>query len=311
MNESPDATGGEAELRRRLEDVAAAITIDQGAWEKVRTRIAATPGGRKRPAPWHVLAVAAALAVLMGAVVLACRDDDGSHVETRDERTSTTDQDPVTTTSEPAGAQPADQPGTGEPGGPGGPGAGDGGSGGGPQPTAGSPTGTGGPVTSNTAPAPPSSGNTAPDGRIPVVTFASSEDVNVVATVWKDSTSVPATLHMTIWQSDQNPYRYLASWSWEERSGQSCLAGANGVFDFGPWTFGFSWGLARSDAVDIYAIVGSNRMPTARGGEVLPGLRPWIAQTSPAGPDRFEAWSQNDLLHTAAPPTWDAYPDTC
>jgi hypothetical protein len=93
-----NATDREAELSRRLEDLAATTTVDAEAWEKIQSRIAAT-SSRTRPTPWQLVAVAAALVVVLGAIVLTRRDD-GSRVETGDDETTTTTDHDTSSTSD-------------------------------------------------------------------------------------------------------------------------------------------------------------------------------------------------------------------
>jgi hypothetical protein len=142
------------------------------------------------------------------------------------------------------------------------------------------------------------------------VTFASSEQLTVVATVWKDEAN--AVFYMNLWQTD--PYRYLTMWSWNERPGQNCLAGGGGEFDFGEiGTHAFNWGLVTSD-VDQVRVVMTDQgySAVAIGPEVLPGLRPWMAEHTLVEVDRFETRAASgNIVHTATAPTWDAYPDTC
>jgi hypothetical protein len=331
----------EAELQRRLGDLAARAAVDDAAWEQIQQRIAGeeppATGRRQRPTgPRLVVAVAAAVVlVVVGIAVLARHAHDHGQVDTVDDTTTTTaDHDgrsrTTTTTTTWTTLGPGDQPpggvtggGTASEDGAGSAGAGtgtgtgaaSGAPGGGTATPAGGSGGAGpgsGPTATTTGTVPDA--DTAPDGRSPVVAMAMTSDVSVRATVWQDA----GGFHMSLWQ--YKPWRHLRTWSWSDVPGQNCLAGATATFELpelAPFSsLQFSWGFVRADAADVGVITGPDDSydDSARnlGPEVFPGIRPWLAQDMAVPVQRFRAISVNGTtLHYADPPAWDARPDTC
>ena len=342
MTGSPESTltPREAELRRRLAELAATATVDD-VWEQIQDRIAAgepgRPQGRGRAARRVAVAVAAVVLLVVGVAVLGGRDDGRERLDTVDDTTSTTvdrDGGSGTTTTAPG---PGDQPGdddqagsTGDGTGTGvgdGPGSGDGtdegadtggtdpGGGGATSPGATTPDDPGSPSPSVTRPSLNPDPDAAPDGRVPVVEFGFNSETGVRVTAWRDG----AGFHMTLWQ--YNPWRELTTWSWSNVPGQNCFAGSLGTFqipELAPFsTRRLAWGFVRADAGTVGVIDGPtdfyDSMPRYMGPEVFAGLRPWITDVQGSDPvQRFRAIAtDNSTLHYADPPTWDARPATC
>ncbi len=317
MTAAPDTTDGEAALRRRLADIAAATTVDPEAMDKIRQRTAVT-----RPTRWRLATVAAAIVLVVGAVVLTQRDR-GSQVKTdQDRTTTTTDRDPTTTTTTAPSAplEPGAPPAVGIPGGatggdaPVGSGLGRVSADGRPAPTP-APTDGGTAPASPSAPAAPAPGPavpsepTAPDGRVPTVTLATA-DYELQVTAWHDAAN--GAYYMNIWRSDGS---YVTMWNWSERPGQNCLGGSGLDVAFGGTpAHAVDWGLVRADATEVRLVSTSQIMARAQlGPEVVPGLRAWIGEEPLGQLDHVEARDAGgNVLHVAsASSAMDAWPDTC
>jgi hypothetical protein len=165
--------------------------------------------------------------------------------------------------------------------------------------------GAGPPGTSPPGGLPPAT--TAPDGRVPAVTLSSSA-YTVQATVWKEA----GVHYMNLWGPD--PGAYLTMWSWSETPGQNCLGGSGTVISGSDGQgHELHWGLVRADAAEVRVVTtGSLWTSAVIGAEVVPGLRPWIAELPPGELDRFEARDAGgNVLHTARAPVWDSGSDTC
>jgi hypothetical protein len=320
MTGRPELADFEADLRRRLADVAATTTLDAQAWEKIESRAAAE---RPRRLPRivrtrrQIAAVAAVVVIVVGLVVLSRQGDD-SRTETVDTTTTTTSEGATSsttardgTTSTSTGELPQ-RPGssTGQGTGPStdGPGAGGGSEGGpagtGPESGTGSSGGTSGGATPSTAPPPSGPGDTAPDGHRVVASIGQS-GYTVDASAFESG----GTYYMDLWRDRT---QYLAEWSWSPQPGQRCLAGQGGAYSGGELG-ALRWGFVRSDAASVRMVTTSGNTSTAiLGAEFAPGLRAWIGPRPPGQVDRFEALDAGgNVLHTAAAPVWDASPDSC
>jgi hypothetical protein len=321
---STNGTANEAEIRRRLADLAATTILDEDrAWEQLTERLlAAGPDQVRllatRRVRQRLIAVAAVVVLVIGALLLTFEGDDGGRVVTQDS-TTTTDRNPTTSTTGDAGSTtttsttvrpgnaPEAVPGTGR-----GPGTGPGATtpGGGPTPGSGGQSGGGTGTTSPPATAP--SGTTptpgaAPDGRVPAVTLSSSA-YTAQATVWMDG----GAYYMNLWAPE--PGAYSNAWSWAVDEGGNCLEGQSGVIT---GTDGQShmlvWGLVRADAAAVRIVTTGGLSSTAAlGSTALPGLRPWIGESPRGQVDRAEALDgAGNVLHTATRPGWFATPETC
>jgi hypothetical protein len=320
---STNGTANEAEIRRRLADLAATTILDEDrAWEQITERLAAAGPDQVRllatvRVRQRLVAVAAVVVLVIGTFLLIREGDDGGRVVTQDS-TTTTDRNPTTSTTGDAGSTtttsttvgpgnaPAAVPGTG-----GGPRTGPGATtpGGGSTPSSGGQsgggTGTASPPTapSGTTPTP----GTAPDGLAPAVTLSSSA-YTAEATVWMDG----GAYYMNLWAPE--PDAYLNMGSWAVNDGRNCLEGQSSVLT---GTDGQShvlvWGLVRADAAAVRIVTTGGLSSTAAlGSTALPGLRPWIGEGPPGQVDRAEALDgAGNVLHTATTPGWFATPDTC
>jgi hypothetical protein len=99
MNENTDVM--DAELTRRLTDLAATTTTDPGAWDRIseRTATLSPVRGRSGPSPRWLLAIAAAAVLLLGVAAVLLRDD-------RHDRARTVDQPPSPPPSADDGTEP-------------------------------------------------------------------------------------------------------------------------------------------------------------------------------------------------------------
>ncbi|HEY7070202.1 MAG TPA: hypothetical protein VH479_08820 [Acidimicrobiales bacterium] len=115
-----DTALAEAELSRRLSDLAATTTFDPAAWDRIVRHADPTPGPhRSRWSPRWLLAVAAALVAVVGVGALLVTHGNGpDDVETSDGPTSVPDTSvpattiPTTTTTTPPELQSLDDPAT-------------------------------------------------------------------------------------------------------------------------------------------------------------------------------------------------------
>lgn len=320
MTGRPELADFEADLRRRLADVAATTELDAQAWEKIESRATA---GRPRRLPRivrtrrQIAAVAAVVVIVVGLVVLSRQGDD-SRTETVDTTTTTTSEGATSsttardgTTSTSTGELPQ-RPGSttdgGTDAGTGGPGAG-GGSGSGSDgsaPSSGTGSSGGTPGGSTPSSTPPAQGpdDAAPDGHRVVASIGQSG-----YTVDVSAFESGGTYYMNLWRDRT---QYLAEWSWSPQPGQRCLAGQGGAYSGGELG-ALRWGFVRSDAASVRIVTTSGNTSTAvLGAELVPGLRAWIGPRPAGQVDRFEALDAGgNILHTAAAPVWDASPDSC
>jgi hypothetical protein len=321
--DGPELADLEADLRRRLADMAATTTLEPEAWDAIERRATVrrtwTAAGRFGPTRRKVVALAAAVAVVVSVIALS-RDGD-SHTETVDQSsTSTTDQ-PTSSTTDPHGTSTTTTTGAASQLPPnaaprGGAGAvGEAGpDGAGPSPEGGS---SGAPGATGS---PPSSGQTSPpDGTPPDATppAATPPDGHpVVASIGQSGYTVNitafesgGTYYMNLWRDRSY---YLGMWGWAMRPGQNCLAGEGSDYSEGELAT-LKWGFVRSDAARVRIVTTSGNASTAIvGSEVAPGVRAWIGERPAGQVDRFEALdADGSVLHTATTPVWDAAPDTC
>jgi hypothetical protein len=321
-------TPGEAELKRRLDDLASLATVGPEGWERFQERLAA-PAPRRFPTRKQLLAVAAVILVVC-AIVWSRRDGTGDRVHVVDTTTTTTsdhDRTPASSTSSTSATSttssstPAPAEGGTSGGVVGSPTGADPGAGGDPGSGAGTGTGAGaatGPPAGGTAPG--AGGGTGSPTTTPPATAPSTIDGK---TVWASYATPDYTLLVTL-ETGASPYltttiyrddgTLVRDWVWPDRPGQNCLVGVLAMpFDFPEGQHAYTFGLVRADAAAVRIVTGGGAQTTvAVGGEAHPGVRPWITRRQTDDVARMEALdAAGNVLTTATPSSFDSYPASC
>ena len=314
MSAPETLTPGEAELKRRLDDIASLAIVDPQAWERFQHRLAA-PTPRRLPTRKQLLAVAAVVLVVC-AIVWSRGAGTGGRVRVVDTTSTTTsdhDRRPERSTSTTASTSSSApvapgggtagavvRPPTGvDPGAGGAPGAG-----GSPATGAGTGTGTGGSTTTT----PPATAPATIDGKTVWATYA-TPDYTLLLTL---ETGVSPYLTTTIYRDDGTLVR---DWVWPDRPGQNCLVGVHAMpFDFPEGQHAYTFGLVRADAAAVRIVTDGGAQTTATpGGEAHPGVRLWITRSPVENVARMEALDAAGRVLTTVTSSsgYDSYPATC
>jgi hypothetical protein len=320
VSEPSDTTAAEAELRRRLGDLATLATVDD-AWDDLQRRLADAPAtghlGRfrgvfrspdGRPSrSRRVIAVAAAVAVVVGLIALS-RDGRHDRTETVDTTTTTVDRGTTSTTTGEQGATTTtggDRP--GEVTGSSVPSPGQGGGPGGGETSTGTPDGNGGP---GTTPAPPGDGGD--PGTVPPPSTPTAPSGDPIAA------SIPhggGTMDISAYESGGNVYvdlwrngtEYLTMTGWALAPGRNCLA-VDPTVDYDGELDSVRWGIVRADAAAVQIVTTTGERTTATlGPPRSSGVRAWLGPRPAGQVDHYLALAGNGAtLHSLTVPEWEA-----
>ena len=320
MSEPPDTTAAEAELRRRLRDLATLATVDD-AWDDLQRRLADAPTmghrGRLRGAfrspdgrpSWsrRVAVVAAAVAVIAGLIALS-RDDGRDRTETVDTTTTTVDRGTTSTTTGDQGTttttgddrpeevtgSPAPSP--GQSGGPGGgetsAGPADEDENAGTTPTP--PNDGGDPGT-----VPPPSTPTAPSGD-PIAASIPHGDGTMDISAYENG----GNLYVDLWRDGTE---YLTRTGWALAPGRNCLAVDPTIHHDGELD-SVRWGIVRADAAAVQIVTTTGERTTATlGPPRSSGVRAWLGPRPAGQVDHYLALAGDGaIMHRLTVPEWES-----